>query len=142
MSRGMDTRYGIWLESRLGDVPCDLAEAMRGAIDRVHARDGSTPAEALADVSVAELCSVTEAEQNRGAALRLLAADALLTYAFEAAVDPEMGGDAAAAERLAEQIGPWGYLGDCIGSTGDRGSTAAAETASGGESAEEDCRAS
>ena len=117
MSWGIDTRHGMWLESRLGDVPPDLAEAMRDAIGHVDIGAKSTPAEALAEVSVAELCSVTEAEQNRGAALRLLAADALLTYAFEAAVDPDMGGDAAAAERLAEQIGPWGSLGERIGST-------------------------
>jgi len=117
MSWGIDTRHGMWLESRLGVVPPDLAEAMRDAIGRVDVGAKSTPAEALAEVSVAELCSVTEAEQDRGAALRLLAADALLTYAFEAAVDPDVGGDAAAAERLAEQIGPWGSLGDRIGPT-------------------------
>ena len=67
---------------------------------------------------MAELCSVTGGEQNRKTALRLLAADALLTYAFEAAVDSEIGGDAAAAERLAERVGPCGLLGDRIASPG------------------------
>ena len=135
MSRRIGTPHGSWLESRLAGVPPELAEAMRDAISRVDGGAASTPAEALAEASVAELCSVTEAEQNRRAALRLLAADALLTYAFEAAVDPAVGGDAAAAERLAERVGPWGYLGDRIGSSSPSAAVFGRESGS-----ESDCR--
>jgi hypothetical protein len=118
MSERGEMRHGPWLESRLRGVPPELAHAMRDAIGRVKVGPDRTPAEALAEVSLTELCSVTGGEQNRKTALRLLAADALLTYAFEAAVDSEIGGDAAAAERLAERVGPCGYLGECIGSPG------------------------
>lgn len=103
-----------WLEPRLGDVPAELASALRAAIERAEPGSASTPADGLADVALVELYSVLRAEQDRPAALRLLAADALLTYAFEAAADPAAGGSAALAERLAERVGPRGALGDRI----------------------------
>jgi hypothetical protein len=43
--------------------------------------------EALADAALAQLATVLHAPSSRGAAIGLLAADALLTAAFEAAAD-------------------------------------------------------
>jgi hypothetical protein len=101
-----------WLERRLDGVPAELAAAMRTALERLEPGSAATPAEGLAHVALEELDSVLgAAEQDRRAALRLLAADALLTYAFEAAADPAAGGSAELAERLAERVGPRGALG-------------------------------
>lgn len=105
----------VWLESRLGDVPAELAGAMRAALGAAMRELTGTTADILADAALAELDSVlASAEHDRRTALKLLSADALLTYAFEAAADPAVGGSAAHAERLAERIGPRGELGGRI----------------------------
>ena len=110
-----------WLASRLEGAPPDLAAAVMALLDedrRTEAADadGSTPAaldeiparlaaaalrgfDAVVDESASE-------RRSRATALRLLAADAALTYAFEAAVD--LDGDAA---LLAERLGPHGAIG-------------------------------
>jgi hypothetical protein len=104
-----------WLESRLGDVPEELAAAIRAALGAVVSDSTGTLADALADAALAELDSVLGAtERDRRTALRLLSADALLTYAFEAAADPAVGGSATLAESLAERMGPRGALGGRI----------------------------
>ncbi len=99
-----------WLEPRIAALPPELAGAVSAAVARVASRERPVPV-ALAETALDELDAALAVRQDRGAALRLLAADALLTYAFEASVDPEIGGTAALASRLAEQVGPAGLLG-------------------------------
>lgn len=103
---------GDWLERRLSDVPPELADAVRGLAEF---RTGSGFAAAASRAALAALDRAgrerTADSEAREAALRLLAADALLTYAFEAAADGELGGSAAAAEALAVRVGPRGELG-------------------------------
>lgn len=95
-----------WLEPRLGRVPADLATAVRSAVDRALEKSASAPvSEVLARAAVWELDRVTGME-GRDAALTLLAADASLTYAFEAAA--EDGSDPTA---LADLVGLRGAIG-------------------------------
>jgi hypothetical protein len=54
--------------------------------------------------------------QSRRAALRLLAADASLTYAFEAAADLELD-----VVDLADGLGPRGHLGALLDAAADGG---------------------
>lgn len=77
-----------WLEPRLGRVPDELAERVRALVGR--AGPGPVP-DRLAGAAVEELERLADAPQDREAAIRLLAADAALTWAFEAAA--ELGGD-------------------------------------------------
>ncbi len=99
-----------WLEPRLAALPPELAAAVTAAVERVASRRSPVPV-TLAESALDELDAALAVRQDRGAALRLLAADALLTYAFEASVDPEIGGTAALASRLAERVGAAGRLG-------------------------------
>lgn len=94
-----------WLTGRLESAPAELAEAVwplvRGRL--AEGEDGLVHAalDALA----------AEGEANRSGAVTLLAADAILTYALEAAADPALGGSAARACQLAERVGPSGLIG-------------------------------
>lgn len=107
---GPGDRALTWVEARLGDVHPELAEAVRRCVGEVRVTESATSvAEALADAAAAELESVARGAQDRAAAVRLLAADAVLTYAFEAVA--EEGGDPAA---LAERVGPRGTLGRAL----------------------------
>ncbi len=87
-----------WLESRLDGVPPRLAEALR-------AMSSDPGAEALAADALAAFERVATGGRRRAGALELLAADALLTYAFEAAADREIGGSAASSLELAQRVG-------------------------------------
>jgi len=99
---------GGWLERRLAGIPPELAEA----IGRLCAGPGcSTDPRAMAACALDTFERVGGRSQTRARALELLAADALLTYAFEAAADPRAGGSAAGAVRLAHELGPAGALG-------------------------------
>jgi len=109
-----------WLAPRLALAPPDLAGAIRellreadnaSALDHQEVGDAETIPARLA---VAALCGIDGVacgdevtDRRRGTALRLLAADAALTYAFEAAAD--LGSDVV---RLAARLGPRGALGD------------------------------
>lgn len=113
-----------WLEPRLEEVPAELAGAVRDAVDRAAAAlegadggeavgagpeplpDPASVPDSLAWIAVRELDRVADAPQDREAALRLLAADAALTWAFEAAaeVDEEL-------EGLADRAGLHGRIG-------------------------------
>ena len=85
------SRLQRWLEDRLADVPPELAEAVRARV-----RDSLTGGEAgLVTAALRGFDDVVESMGSRSSALELLAADALLTYAFEAAVDPSLGGSTA-----------------------------------------------
>lgn len=96
-----------WLARRLEEVPPDLALAVRRLL-------GSEPGpgpDRMAAASLEGFERVAAGAEDRDRALDLLAADALLTYAFEAAADPELGGSAVAARALADRVGPAGKLG-------------------------------
>lgn len=68
---------------------------------------GAAVPDVLAAAALATFERVMAGSQSRGDALRLLAADALLTYAFEAST--ELGRDPG---ELAERLGPAGLLGE------------------------------
>ncbi|MDH3734455.1 MAG: hypothetical protein OEU54_13025 [Gemmatimonadota bacterium] len=96
-----------WLDRRLLATPGELAEAVRALLgesaDPVPGR--------MAACALATFARIARGPQTRECALELLAADALLTYAFEAAADPVVGGSGNAALQLARSVGPCGDLG-------------------------------
>lgn len=97
-----------WLRPRLEDgVPSDLAEAVRACVRSAEADPGTPVPELLARAAVSELERLGDRPADRETAVRLLAADAALTYAFEAAA--ETGGDVAA---LADRVGLRGLIGE------------------------------
>lgn len=101
-----------WLDARLSEIPAALAGAVRSLLagSPVADPEGGAP-EAMADGALVGLERVAGGGAARDRALELLAADALLTYAFEAAAEPALGGSAAAAAALADRVGPAGRLG-------------------------------
>ena len=107
MARG---NVETWLEPRLVGAPVELAAAVRELLGEVEAdADGRFPdvPEALVAAALLGFDGVLEpVDAAREVALRLLAADAALTYAFEAAAS--LGRD---VDGLAMRIGPGGELG-------------------------------
>lgn len=95
-----------WLEPRLSGVPAPLAREIRACLE-ASVRPASSPAEALAVAALEALDGLVDGAPDREAALRLLAADACLVTAFEAAAEGE-GEDPA---ELAAALGPSGSLG-------------------------------
>lgn len=98
-------RARAWLASRLPGSPPELAseiERLVAAVPRVEQEDASM---ALARAAVSALEDVASGTGGRSEALRLLAADAALTYAFEAAAE------AGTAATLATRVGLHGELG-------------------------------
>lgn len=118
-----------WLEPRLERVPADLASAVRRCVGQVRTEGESLVSvpEVLAAAAAQEIERVLELPQERDAAVRLLAADASLTWAFEAAA--ELGED---GPELAERVGIRGRIGRRLAElleghrTGDRPGAAAA----------------
>lgn len=102
-----------WLSGRMEDAPARLARAVEGAIDRLPpARDEQeteAPWDLMARAAVHELEAVRPDAGDRDAAVHLLAADALLTYAFQCAA--EEGADLRA---MAERWGARGRLGEAL----------------------------
>lgn len=97
-----------WLRPRLGDgVPPDLAEAVRACVRDAEADPGTPVPELLARAAVSELDRLGDRPGDRETAVRLLAADAALTYAFEAAA--ETGADVPA---FADRVGLRGLIGE------------------------------
>lgn len=96
-----------WLVRRLAETPSELGLAVR----RLAGRGSEPTPERLAEASLEAFERVAGGGEDRDRALDLLAADALLTYAFEAAADPEVGGSADRARALADRFGPAGELG-------------------------------
>jgi hypothetical protein len=80
-----------WLDARAADAPASLRTRMSRALADSPDSSTSLP-ETLANAALAHLERVLAHPSERAAAFELLAADALLTYAFEAAA--EQGGDA------------------------------------------------
>lgn len=97
-----------WLAVRLDDTPPELAAAVRGLLSDTGG--GPTP-ERMVEAAIDTFERIPAASQSRAGALELLAADALLTYAFEFAADPAVGGSCDAAVRLARAAGSCGELG-------------------------------
>lgn len=102
-----------WLRPRLDDVPADLAEAVRACVrsadpadDAADPADGAGVPALLARGAVAELDRLIDRPADRDTAVRLLAADAALTYAFEAAAEFD-----ADLPALADRIGLRGRIG-------------------------------
>ncbi|MDE2945064.1 MAG: hypothetical protein OXT63_12785 [Gemmatimonadota bacterium] len=95
-----------WLTGRLRSAPAELAEAVWPLV-RERLTEGE---DGLVHAALAALENATEGEGTRSEAVTLLAADAILTYALEAAADPALGGSAARARRLAERVGPGGLI--------------------------------
>mgnify|MGYP006287327469 CR=1 FL=1 len=94
-----------WLEPRLRDAPPRLAEAVRECLDRVE--PGEAPealSEWLARAALEQFGRVEAGRTgDREEALRLLAADASLTFAFQAAAEE--------GEELARVADEWGASG-------------------------------
>jgi hypothetical protein len=77
-----------WFGAREHEVPATLAERLRGSMVAASAAGDGAVADALVDAGVALVRDVAAADpMTRAQALDLLAADALITYAFEAAAD-------------------------------------------------------
>lgn len=99
-----------WLNERLATAPPELAEdvltLVRSAGEADHGEDGEAVAALLTRAALMGLTEVTEGHGRRQSALRLLSADATLTFAFEAAA--ELGADVA---ELCRQTGPRGEFG-------------------------------
>ena len=94
-----------WLEPRMVDAPPELAADILRLVETTPDLDLSDPVAALAAAGLAGLEQVADGTGERDEALRLLAADAALTYAFEAAA--EVGRSA----ELAKQVGLDGEVG-------------------------------
>lgn len=78
-----------WLEARGSAAPAALRERMRDAVAAASPdpRAGDAVPQALADAGIECLRTVLRAGQDRAVAIDLLAADALLTGACEAAAE-------------------------------------------------------
>ncbi len=100
-----------WLEGRLEEAPAELAEAVWPLVRR-RLQEGE---DGLVQAALDGLAAVAEGAADRSEAVTLLAADAILTYALEAAADPALGGSAARARRLADRAGPHGRIGEHYG---------------------------
>jgi hypothetical protein len=100
-----------WLESRLATAPPELGADVLSLVRSAGAADrgesGEAIAELLTQAALKGLTEVADGHGRRQSALRLLSADAVLTFAFEAAA--ELGAD---VESLCRQIGPRGEFGD------------------------------
>jgi hypothetical protein len=105
-----------WLHPRLDGMHPELAAAIRRCVrEGPVAEPESAIADVLADAAAAELTRISEGSQDRAAAVRLLAADAVLTFAFEAVATG--GGD---PDSLADRVGLRGTLGRALLAARDR----------------------
>lgn len=86
-----------WIRERFPEAPPELLDSMAGA---VRDRTGPLP-EALAEGAFALYARVAAGPGSREDALPLLAADALLTHAFEALAETEL-------ERVESAAEAWG----------------------------------
>lgn len=97
-----------WLAGRLESAPAELAEAVWPLV-RERLAEGE---DGLVHAALDALATAAQGDADRAEAVTLLAADAILTYALEAAADPALGGNAARARRLAARAGPGGLIGE------------------------------
>jgi hypothetical protein len=90
-----------WIERCDPEPPAALAQRMREAVSAMPVGPARSVPEAAVDAALLMLDSLLrDADSTRGGALRLLAADALMTYAFEAAADTPHRIDALGAEAM------------------------------------------
>lgn len=95
------TAPDAWLETREAGVPASLVARMRH-----YLAGGADPLpERLARAGLDALRAALQAPDERASAMDLLAADALLTAAFEAAADEGMH----ALQRVAATTGPGAF---------------------------------
>lgn len=94
-----------WLRPRLAEAPPELAADIVALLESCPGLDLSDPVAALAGAALQGLAHVAEGTGERTEALRLLAADAALTYAFEAAAEEGTAAELAARLGLAGEIG-------------------------------------
>jgi hypothetical protein len=87
----------VWLEQRQPPPPHDLERRLHRALERTTSQAASVP-ELFADAAFEALASAARHGADRSAANDLLTADALLTYAMEAAAE-------AGADLLARVVG-------------------------------------
>jgi hypothetical protein len=96
-----------WLRGRGPQAPAALAAELERCVARApdEAFAGGSPAEVAGDVGLATLREVVRRQEvAQDGALRLLAADAFVTYAFEAAAEADEDGTAL-AQRLLGEVG-------------------------------------
>ncbi len=79
------SRAGAWLDERTPAMPSELRRAVEAAVMEDAVSQADLP-DRLAEAGLGALSRAIEAT-DRGAALDLLVADALLTYACEAAAE-------------------------------------------------------
>ncbi len=84
-----------WLRSRVPGAPAQLLKTMISALPE----SAETVADALATASLRLYEDVVDGSGGREDALPLLAADALLTHAFQAQAEMDASGLAAFADR-------------------------------------------
>ncbi len=107
----------VWLEDRLRTAPEELSEYIRRLVGEASPADLVDPVLGLASAALAGLEQVAAGTGEREEALRLLAADAALTYAFEAAAENDRSRD------LTEWVGLRGELGRRLAAAIAAGST-------------------
>lgn len=109
-----------WLRRRLVDTPPELAadvvQLVRGVADESADIGADAVAWLLARAGLAGIDEIVTGHGGRESALRLLSADAALTFAFEAAA--VLGADVAA---LGNRLGPRGELGERLEGVADIG---------------------
>ncbi len=94
-----------WLEAHVRDTPPELTDEILKLLEAVPAETRCEPARALAAAALAGLDEVARGSGNRREALRLLAADAALTYAFEAAAEVGIVAELSNAVGLDGELG-------------------------------------
>lgn len=81
------TEVARWLDGRRPAMPPELRRVVDTALDAAAPDAGTSVPDQLADAALATLARVLAAAPDRATADELLAADALLTYACEAAAE-------------------------------------------------------
>lgn len=97
-----------WLRSRRPAAPAELAQRIESLAAPFADVAGGTPAQCVAAAERRLVLLLARGTQERGSALDLLAIDALVTYAFEAAsTEPEQIPDLAheTMGRLSATVG-------------------------------------
>ena len=90
-----------WIDSRTPTPPPALAQRMRPALDAVATAGAARLDEGALDAALILVDSIlSDGDGSRTGAITLLAADALVTYAFEAAAEQPDRLEALAAEAM------------------------------------------
>ncbi len=97
----MTTPAGAWVAAHAEQPPAALRARLDGILNTDAAGADAPVADALLDAGQTLLAAVLRSgSTQRDAALDLLTADALVTYAFEAAADDPASLDARAGEAM------------------------------------------